>query len=156
MTQEEKELLLKDLCVRLPYRVKGRVYAECSNGEYDINGDMIFFDSPFDVTLDDINISTEEIHVIAIGKEDTIAFIEDQQTWGSPYTINEFKSYLRPMSSMTDEEKIDYQAFFNYDGVEYPDEYIDWLNKNMFDYRGLIEKGLAIEAPEGMYNLKVR
>lgn len=156
MTQEEKELLLKDLCVRLPYRVKGRVYAECSNGEYDMNGDMIFFDSPFDVTLDDINISTEEIHVIAIGKEDTIAFIEDQQTWGSPYTINEFKPYLRPMSSMTDEEKIDYQAFFNYDGVEYPDEYIDWLNKNMFDYRGLIEKGLAIEAPEGMYNLKVR
>jgi hypothetical protein len=43
MTQEEKELLLKDLCVRLPYRVKGRVYAECSNGEYDMNGDMIFF-----------------------------------------------------------------------------------------------------------------
>jgi len=81
MTKEEKELLLKDLCARLPYRVKGRVYAECSNGEYDMNGDMIFFDSPFDVTLDDINISTEELHVIAIGNEDTIAFIEDQQTW---------------------------------------------------------------------------
>ena len=148
MTKEEKELLLKDLCARLPYRVKGRVYAECSNGEYDMNGDMIFFDSPFDVTLDDINISTEELHVIAIGNEDTIAFIEDQQTWGSPYTVDAFKPYLRPMSSMTEEEKIDYKAFFNYDGIEYPEEYIDWLNAHHFDYRELIERGLAIEVTE--------
>ena len=32
-------------------------------------------------------------------------------------------------------------------GIDY-----DWLNAHHFDYRGLIEKGLAIEAPEGMYN----
>ena len=64
------------------------------------------------------------------------------------------KPYLRPMSSMTKEEIKEYQVFFNYDGVEYPEEYIDWLNKNMFDYRGLIEKGLALEAPEGMYKTK--
>ena len=64
------------------------------------------------------------------------------------------KPYLRPMSSMTVEEKIDYRAFFNYDGIEYPDEYIDWLNAHHFDYRGLIEKGLALEAPKGMYNIK--
>ena len=83
MNQEHKQLLLKDLCARLPYDVKGRVYAETTNGEYDINGDMIFFDSPFDVTLDDINTSTEEIHVIAIGNEDTVNFIEGQQTDGS-------------------------------------------------------------------------
>jgi len=63
------------------------------------------------------------------------------------------KPYLRPMSSMTEEEKEEYQAFFNYDGVEYPEEYIDWLNAHHFDYRGLIEKGLALEAPKGMYNL---
>ena len=158
MTQDEKELLLKDLSARLPYGVKGRVYAECSNGKYDMNGDMIFFDSPFDVTLDDINISTEELHVIAIGNEDTIAFIEDQQTWGSPYTVDEFKPYLRPMSSMTEEEK---EEYFHIDDRSYscPKDYahipasdrIDWLNKNMFDYRGLIEKGLALEASEEMY-----
>ena len=62
--------------------------------------------------------------------------------------------YLRPLSSMTEEEKEEYQAFFNYDGVEYPEEYIDWLNKHHFDYRGLIEKGLALEAPKDMYNIK--
>ena len=160
MTREEKQLLLQDLCARLPYRVKGRVYAECSNGEYDMNGDMIFFDSPFDVTLNSINISTEELHVIAIGNEDTIAFIEDQQTWGSLYTVNEFKPYLRPLSSMTEEEKEEFENFVfpseedkngNYQtGVLEKDipNYTDWLNKNMFDYRGLIPKDHAISTEE--------
>lgn len=166
MTQKGKDLLLKDLCARLPYRVKGRVYAECSNGEYDMNGDMIFFDSPFDVTLDDINISTEELHVIAIGNEDTIAFIEDQQTWGSPYTIDGFKPYLRPMSSMTEEELKEFISFtgqsmhrFTCEATNtehwyntYEEE--DWLNSHHFDFRGLIPMGLALEATEGMYNTK--
>ena len=177
MTKEEKQLLLIGLCARLPYDVKGRVYAETTNGEYDINGDMIFFNSPFDVTLDDINTSTEEIHVIAIGKEDTVDFIEDQQIDGKPYTIDEFKPYLRPMSSMTEEENKDAKEKF-FDGSDHYDiddigeiyadtyqpytsvytlsfarlsGYIDWLNSHYFDYLGLIEKGLAIEAPEGMY-----
>ena len=149
MTQEDKQLLLVDLCARLPYGVKGRIYAECSKGGYDINGDMIFFDSPFDVTLDDINISTEEIHVIAIGNEDTFAFIEDQQTWGSPYTIDEFKPYLRSMSSMTEEEKLMYEGLMiGTDNVPYMSDVIDWLSKNMFDFRGLIPKGCANEVTE--------
>ena len=188
MTQEEKQILLRDLCTRLPYDVKGRVYAETTNGEYDINGDMIFFDSPFDVTLDDINTSTEELHVIAIGSEDTVDFIEDQQINGKPYTIDEFKPYLRPMGSMTDEElmelgQLKYQDDKNWEIVEmrvvkhdfviikcrnkHNEDYwvfqvskteplrswqgIDWLLEHHFDYRGLIDKGLAIEAPEGMY-----
>jgi len=67
--------------------------------------------------------------------------------------IKDIKPYLRPLSSMTEEEKREYQAFFNYDGVEYPEEYIDWLNAHHFDYRGLIELGLALEAPEGLYVL---
>lgn len=147
MTQEEKQLLLKDLCARLLYDVKGRVYAETTNGEYDINGDMMFFNSPFDVTLDDINTSTEEIHVIAVGNEDTVDFIEDQQIDGKPYTIDEFKPYLRPMSSMTEEEQDEYINTFTvmWDAV-------DWLNAHHFDYRGLIPMGLALESPEGMYD----
>ena len=113
MTQEEKELLLKDLCGRLPYGVMGLIH---------------------NVNCDDYNIS------IVGGDIDLF----------SRHFIS-IKPYLRPMSSMTEEEKIDYQAFFNYDGVEYPEEYIDWLNAHHFDYRGHIEKGLALEAPEGMY-----
>ncbi len=166
MIQKDKELLLKDLCARLPYDVKGRVYAETTNGKYDINGDMIFFDSPFDVTLDNINISTEEIHVIAIGNEDTIDFIEDQQTWGDPYTIDDFKPYLRPMSSMTDEECMELSKIRPFDDDVEAWKYVktpvpltianikhfDFFHSHHLDWRGLIEKGLALEAPEGMYN----
>ena len=125
MAQEEKELLLKDLSSRLPYGIM------CHANEINLDGELLFINKVYNIVAIYNDKST--------GKFDTCP-------------IADIKPYLRPMSSMTDEEKIDYQAFFNYDGVEYPDEYIDWLNKNMFDYRGLIEKGLALEAPEGMYN----
>jgi len=158
MTKEEKQLLLVDLCARLPYDAKGRVYAETTNGEYDINGDMIFFNSPFDVTLDDINTSTEEIHVIAIGNEDTVNFIEDQQIDGKPYTIDEFKPYLRPMSSMTEEELyiIESNLAQLKDGnwlYECVDEITTLLNSRHLDFRGLIPMGLALEAPKDMYKI---
>lgn len=161
MSQEEKELLLKDLSARLLYEVKGRVYAEVSDGKYDISGDMIFYDAPFDVILDSINISTEEIHVVAIGNEDTVEFIEMQQTDGAPYTICEFKPYLRPMSSISEEERNNLRAYCRtQEGIIYDigvsgainsPAIIDWLNSHYFDYRNLIEKGLALVAPKGMY-----
>ena len=141
-----------------PYGLKGRVYAETTNGEYDINGDMIFFNSPFDVILDGINISTEELHVVAIGNEDTVDFIEDEQTCGDPYTIDEFKPYLRPISSMTEEEDKDWQLYKNRI-AESCDELLekriaelhDWYNLHHFDSCGLIPMGIALEAPEDMY-----
>ena len=157
MKQEDKELLLKDLCSRLLCEVRGRVYAEVSDGKYDISGDMIFYDAPFDVILDGINVSTEEIHVVAIGNEDTVEFIEMQQTDGAPYTIHDFKPYLRPLTSMTNEEREEYRKFSYYGAAGYRDndfkemvavpsyEKIDWLNAHHFDYRGLIERGLAIK-----------
>lgn len=58
------------------------------------------------------------------------------------------KPYLRPMSSMTEEEEIEYESI---KGWRNEWELVDWLNAHHFDYRGLIEKGLAIEAPKGMY-----
>ena len=94
---------------------------------------------------------------------------------GVNYTghIDYIKPYLRPMPSMTDEEKKEfirnagYEVEESINGRHY--EYylkdfcgtednpyvnvdaIDWLNERHFDYRCLIEKGLALEAPEGMY-----
>ena len=72
------------------------------------------------------------------------------------------RPYLRPMLSMTEEEINEFILIS--DTVLWLDskrstcilslEQIDWLNTNHFDFRGLIEKGLAIEAPEGMYNTK--
>ena len=120
MTQEEKQLLLQDLCARLPYGVKCTTKS-LWNGIYTIVGyknNRFFLDCPI--------------------------YDEGDDEW----MIESIVPYLRPMSFMTEEEKIDYQAFFNYDGIEYPEEYIDWLNVHHFDYRGLIEKGLAIEVTE--------
>ena len=67
---------------------------------------------------------------------------------GSIYS-NEYKPYLFPMSSMTDYQKSDYQFIterWMNDPSHSISDSIDWLNKNHFDYRGLIEKGLAIDA----------
>ena len=117
ITQEEKQLLLVDLCARLPYHVRVKVWLKdgtTEEGFYD-------FEHNYEDVMKDFFFYNK---------------------------LNDLKPYLRPMSSMTEEEKIDYQAFFNYDGVEYPEEYIDWFNAHHFDYRGLIEKGLAIEVTE--------
>ena len=120
MTQKDKELLLKDLCTRLPYGVKCK----------DQYGDYI-----------DVNIYNAHIeHLI------------DQILSGV------IKMVLRPMSSMTEEEKTEYRNIapgieWNY-GIQFPTtNKMDWLNAHHFDYRGLIPMGLALEAPERMYNL---
>ncbi len=129
MTQEEKQLLLKDLCGRLPYGVKFQ--GEDSNV----------------YTLDAANY-------FALQVEDVV-----------------FKPYLRPMSSMTEEEKKDLKKEHLKDeklyaecltnaangdssmrGKVIPHFAADWCNKNHFDYRGLIPMGLALESPGGMYN----
>jgi hypothetical protein len=68
------------------------------------------------------------------------------------------KPYLRQMSSMTEDERKEYNEYLFHgasiglmSNTETAYELIDWLNKKMFDYRGLIPMGLALEAPEGMY-----
>ena len=115
MTQEDKELLLKDLCARLTY-------------------DVLVLNKDGDVE----SFTWQEL-----------------KEFGDGYIS---KPYLRPMSSMTKEEEKEY---INIDNLSYscPMVYahfpafkrIDWLNAHHFDYRGLIPKGLAIEAPKGMY-----
>ena len=121
MTKEEKSLIFKDLCCRLPYHI---------NMWHMTN---IWADYKFVRK----NVSIEQL------TNDNITKIDDN-----------FKPYLRPMSSMTDEEKNIYEYNRNSNVEVVKTALFDWLNKKMFDYRGLIEKGLAIEAPEDMYNTK--
>ena len=130
MGKEDKELLLKDLCARLPYGVK------CN---YNYNNEIY--------NIDYISALYEEVKLD----------IPNNYTIG----ISEVKPYLRPMSSMTEEERVEY--FYNrmtsWAQNEFGESYteavmqyrIDFLLEHHFDYRGLIEKGLALEAPEGMY-----
>ena len=122
MTQEEKQLLLKGLSARLPYGVRVK------------QGD-------WEHTLESANMHN--------GSFDSSCAIPIP--------------YLRPMSSMTEEERGQYMEFIewshnDYDGAtitcinkERLHEYLDFIYSHHFDDNGLIEKGLALEAQEGMY-----
>lgn len=125
MTKEEKELLLKDLCARLPYGLK-----------YNFDG------------YDGCNYTMSNVSLNAV----------------DDFPIENIKPYLFPMSSMTDKELIEFfqirgmnlntyelRTFRRRDTViastlSSYSRHIDWLNARHFDYRGLIEKGLAIDA----------
>ena len=114
MTQEEKQVLLKDLCARLPYGVKVQVYYEdiAGSGYFDETVWLIDNDEPFHVN----------------------------DRW-----IENIKPYLRPMSSMTEEEHKEYEKWLP-DGFNV--DTFNWLLKHHFDFMGLIPKDLAIEVTE--------
>ena len=131
MTPGDKELLFKDLCARLPYGVK----VEYKGEEYDVfgiaHGRLVLCKPFMSYTLNE--------HPL----------------------VEEVKPYLFPLSSMTKEQKKEYEDALTYhDYVEggwtiaksFDNEYIipywfvDFCNKNHIDYRGLIPKGLANDA----------
>ena len=128
MNKEDKELLLKDLCARLPYETwvqyEGKEWLVTGYG----HGRVSLLPSVFS------SVSACPL-------------------------VEEIRPYFRPMSSMTEEE---IEELLNIDkkrGIcssrhltwHIDGEVIDYLNRKMFDYRGLIEKGLALEAPKDMY-----
>lgn len=136
MTQEEKQLLLKDLCARLPYEVHGEYSWKCGKPyERELTGNLM-----------------AELILSFNSSEDS-----------------EFKPYLRPMSSMTEEEYEEYEKANDLDTDDSSETLkenmraksrvriskwyhgVDWLIEHHFDYRGLIPMGLALEAPEDMY-----
>ena len=126
MTQEDKELLLKDLCARVPYGVKFVI----DNG---LNNVRTLIGIGEDIPYEDWQMCAYARGISAI-------------------PIEEIKQYLFPMSSMTEEQNAElmelmYKADTPFGAIFSENiDYFDWLNKNHFDYRGLIEKGLAIDA----------
>ena len=130
MTKEEKELLLKDLCARLPYGVKLEFYASATKQTYVC-------------TL--LGLEPEE-------EEPIIAKTEN----GYFYMLaGNVKPYLFPLSSMSEEQQKEFDQLIELELKAINDEIahtqvttfeVDFYNKNHFDYRGLIEKGLAIDA----------
>ena len=141
MTQEEKQLLLADLCARLPYNVKVQT----------------------PVMNDEITLTCGDISAYFFNPDNELFL----------------KPYLRPMSSMTEEELEELKTLCsiyrptNHPTIGFEDygilvfthhltnntysfklniDIVDWLNAHHFDYRGLIEKGLALLAPDDMYN----
>lgn len=144
MTQEDKNILLKDISARLPYKVKCSIIKKGVIRELKPmnNGISMPVNQVCDITL-----------IKALNTDIINDFVNDNIV---------LKPYLRPMSSMTEEEYYgEYQrkvlimrdADETLHWLETVDS-IDWLNTHHFDYRGLIEKGLALEAPERMYKTK--
>ena len=138
MTREDKELLLQDLCGRLPYGIK------CSFG------------------VDNAIYVIEGINSNCCGASE-IQATHLKSSINGDFKINSCKPYLFPLSSMTEEQKEEYGKCYDIDLANcaknlcdrlngkdtingYPMyNHIDWCNKNHFDYRGLIPKGLAID-----------
>lgn len=137
MTQEEKQLLLTDLCGRLMYGVKCKVFD---------------FATPY--TLSGISPDLyEELYFTQLD------FKESDGYAGVKFC----KPYLCPLSSMTEEQLYEFREMFGFE-IEFRDGLIelstfhhnslgylemdamfDWFNRNHFDYRGLLGKGLAID-----------
>lgn len=128
MTQEEKSILLKDLCTRLPYGVI--LHDEYRKKDYELKS----LDANGFINYDLAN------------------------------SITHIKPYLRPMSSMTEEEKKQFDEVIKSCNnkvfacpkqerryIFFDAEQEDFMNAHHFDYRGLIPMGLALEAPEDMY-----
>lgn len=128
MTQENKQLLLKDLCTRLPYKVKLGFE----------NSDLILIPEEFNIYT--MQLSTNQIYPKV-----------DRAVIKHIYDIWNYRPYLRSMSSMTEEELKELNVIFDNCDTEYRVEAQDWLISHYFDFRELIERGLALEAPEDMY-----
>ena len=124
MTQEEKSLLIKDLCARLPYGV------QVQDTRCGINGKL------HDMLVFPLYKGNDVYDYIATTNFYTDCYYDD---------IVLFKPYLFPMSSMTKEQKITCNAIQDM-GPSYCHHLIDRYNEWHLDYRGLIEKGLAIDA----------
>ena len=118
MTQENKELLFKDLCARLLFGVKVR---------YSSYKEFIT------CTVQSINPVYDNV------------YLWSKNACFSPVSISKIKPYLFPMSSMTEEQQLDLTKFVA-NGINGKNILYDWYNKNHFDYRGLIPMGLAIDA----------
>ena len=129
MTQEHKDLLLKDLCARLPYGVKGLVTFHKNMTE-----------------------TREEVRTIDGKLYDR--FAKYQNSWYDNVTI---KPYLFPLSSMTEEQRKECNSYFASvpyygDNIHIPyyfvESLIDFYNKHHLDWRGLIPMGLAIDSTD--------
>ena len=123
MTQEDKQLLFKDLCARLPYGIKVQ----------------------YDSQTCKLVTTNDDYTVLLLGEDGYVPNIED----GLFLDIEKVKPYLRSMDDMTDDEKKEYFGrTLNIGIVKTSRVIIDWFLEHHFDFRNLIEKGLAIEITE--------
>ena len=126
MTQKDKELLLKDLCARLDTNLVCSIYRTDDEG---------------------VGYRDEILHGYCKGDIWYEFYFREDCSIGID-NVSKIKPYLFPLSSMTEEQEKEYNNLNCYELGCFPhsEEALDYLTKNHFDYRYLIEKGLAIDA----------
>lgn len=134
MTKEENYRIFRDLCKRIPYGVK--VCAKYGDEE---------FEEEFEETL--VGLESHLGKVAIPGA--TIYTDRDRTMWY--YNQDMPKPFLRSIDKITDEEKKELDEI---DWCKTDESFDDWLNRHHFDSNLLIEDGLAIEAPDWMYEIK--
>ena len=119
LSQADKDLIIKDLCGKLPYGVK----CETDRGP---------------------------LLIYSIAYDGSVLFFKDDV---SQFYMDNPKPYLRSLRNMSEDEENEYKSTcIQLNGLNIETFLtIDWFNEHLFDFRDLIEKGLALEAPEGMY-----
>ena len=143
MTQDEKQILMIDLCGRLSYGVK------CI--------DITPLEQFQDKNLWEIDRIRADVMELGVSN----CYV----CYGNYASIHNIKPYLFPISSLTEKQKEEYHHIVNYispddtnnwaegefiyvDKANYFEELLHFYNKYHIDYRGLIEKGLAIDATD--------
>jgi len=147
MTQEERELLLKDLCARLPYRTM----VKCNtDGRHEFDEEL------------------SEMHIMNFYQFEVKPYLRPMSSMTKEEKLHiKLNYHFYYHDEILDNINIfEAGGYYDRDGnydppCEYREiehvtikeviEFVNWLNAHHFDYRGLIEKGLALEAPEGMY-----
>ena len=138
MTQEHKELLIKDLCSRLPYGVK----VEITNTQGYHHDNVA---KKGEKTIDTLKGFDSSYNCFTVYHNNPL----DWDWTCNEIDIEDIKSYLFPVSSMTEEQKKEWRSLMKCDsyGILYPTiKSFDYLYKNHIDVRGLISLGLAIDA----------
>ena len=136
MTQEHKELLLKDLCARLPYKVKVQ---------------DTYYKSLEPATIWLLDLNAQAVRLFADEGYQSIEYIkpylfplssmtEEQYDELEKMTLNDYMDHMRITNELR--EKVEFITHWPL----YSPDIIDWFNRNHFDYKGLIEKGLALDA----------
>lgn len=153
MTEEEKLLVSKDLSARLPYGVKMKVTLDLS---YDTSYDSVEQHCDFDATLYAINIDGDPTDILIYHEDDETANYLNEQFTECPDILENFVPYFRPIVTMTKEEKTKYRKLCDTESGLYFNtcESLDYLNSIHVDYRNMIERGLALAAPDGLYDEK--
>lgn len=125
MTQKDKELLIKDLCARLPYWPHVKT----------VDGDDAYI-----VGLDDTEEGLFYVHIL-----------EDGDSYDTTMSVENFKPYLRSLSIMTEKEKEEESDLWNEHYTNLIRGMLDFYCSHHLDWNNFISQGLALEAPEGMY-----